>query len=173
MSKEAIRTQLKNMWDQGYFETPEQLQEFAITYARNIRAPQMTHISDTTERVIAKCMNGALPESLQIDLNIEFSPIEALMAHALSDIHIIYKPQYTIGKYRADFFVEPNIVIECDGDRWHGSDEKVKKDRIRDKFFFSRGYIVRRFTGREIRADSEKCAREIEQLILSVSKNGS
>ena len=65
--------------------------------------------------------------------------------------------------YQCDTFIEPNIVIECDGDFWHANPKIYKnnnlkdyqkkqriKDKIRNKEMKTRGYKVLRMWQNEI-----------------------
>lgn len=91
------------------------------------------------------------------------------------------QPQYTIGRYRADFLVtyghmnysatEPTpklswrvcrAVVECDGHDYHErTKEQAKYDRTRDRDMQASGWKVYRYTGAELWADPLKCALEV------------
>lgn len=83
---------------------------------------------------------------------------------------IIIHPEFPIGKYRADFFVdfaEPICggrvfgAIECDGHDYHErTKEQAAHDKARDRYFQGLGLIVLRYTGSEIWRDAIKCASE-------------
>jgi very-short-patch-repair endonuclease len=85
-------------------------------------------------------------------------------------------PQYQIGDYRVDFYIElqdaqaqfrckdnsfrPKIVVECDGHDFHEkTKEQAQKDKERDRTLQSCGYPVFRFSGSEIWEDPFKCAK--------------
>lgn len=44
--------------------------------------------------------------------------------------------------YQCDIFIEPNIVIEIDGDYWHNKSENIIKDKIRNKELIENGYKI-------------------------------
>lgn len=104
------------------------------------------------------------------------SPIEQLLAASLypsldsrSDLSgYIIQQQVQIGAYRVDFLLTPRVepkfpamIIECDGKDFHAASEtQVERDKIRDRRLQARGYLVLRFTGREIHADPALCASE-------------
>lgn len=69
-----------------------------------------------------------------------FTSIEKKTAHILNTQNIKYIPQYKLENYSYDFFLpEYIILIECDGDYWHGFgkleeqlDEIQKKTHLND-----------------------------------------
>lgn len=70
-------------------------------------------------------------------------------------------PQHWIGRFRVDFLIVAIamhlppvlLIVECDGRQFHTSPEQITRDASRDQHFSSIGYIVRRFTGAQIRQD--------------------
>lgn len=82
--------------------------------------------------------------------------------------------QVRMGDYRVDFFIiKPgprgvtNIVVECDGHEFHAATkEQMTRDRKRDRYFTSSGYVVLRFTGSEIFADPYKCGYEVVKMAV-------
>jgi hypothetical protein len=75
----------------------------------------------------------------------------------------------TVGKrYRLDLAlwatvsgVDRFVAVECDGHDFHDrTKEQASSDRARDRSLQSAGWIVARFTGRDIRRDPAACARE-------------
>lgn len=86
------------------------------------------------------------------------SSIETIGYALLDRIGILYLPQHLIGgKFCVDAFVPvANIVIQFDGDYWHGNpakfptlDARQKKrarlDKSQDKYMLACGYTVLRF----------------------------
>jgi very-short-patch-repair endonuclease len=80
------------------------------------------------------------------------------------------KRQFMIGRYRVDFMLgrrRPNgradclVVVECDGQAYHGP----KEDYPRDRFLQTHGAAVLRFTGSELATidGSIACAAEVYQ----------
>jgi very-short-patch-repair endonuclease len=105
------------------------------------------------------------------------SPIEAIvylalwnwgdMGHCLHGLRIW--PQKQIDKYRVDFYIEyrdKKIIVECDGHDFHEKTKRqAERDKKRDRFFASRGYIVLRYTGSEICSDPGQIIRDIEAIV--------
>ena len=77
--------------------------------------------------------------------------------------------------HKADFFILPNIIIECDGCYWHGckkcNSEKqlnsiipqtqIKRDPIVNEELQKQGYEVFRFWEHQIKSDAQKCIMEV------------
>ena len=93
------------------------------------------------------------------------SPIERLLGIWMFYHGIRFEVQRKIGKYRVDFCVG-STVIECDGLDYHDrTKEQATQDKRRDRDLQSMGYTVCRFSGTEIWADPEKCAKEVIKII--------
>lgn len=97
--------------------------------------------------------------SLFVDLGMSAIPIDAELRHFVSDrAKAFLFSQHRIERYRADFLVivadrqtHVPIVIECDGKRYHSSDEQIAYDEQRDLALLAAGARgVWRFTGSEI-----------------------
>lgn len=105
------------------------------------------------------------------------SPIEQLFLAAFLPLwhqderFIGIRAQVPIGNYRADFVVtvrgddrapDVNAVVECDGHDFHErTKDQASRDKKRDRFLVSQGYLVIRFTGSELWADPFACAYEV------------
>lgn len=77
----------------------------------------------------------------------------------------IVEQQASLGGYRVDFVVQygkARAVVECDGHAFHErTKDQAQHDRTFDRAFQRKGYIVARFTGREIMRNAEACAVEV------------
>jgi len=106
---------------------------------------------------------------------------------------LIITPQYVIGDYRIDFWVEfeeivpdfdneiiskngekipgsrigkASVLVECDGHEFHEkTKEQAAKDKKRDRMLQSIGFHVFRFTGSEIWKNPLSCAQEVFQYL--------
>ncbi|MBE8232148.1 MAG: DUF559 domain-containing protein [Endozoicomonadaceae bacterium] len=70
-------------------------------------------------------------------------------------------------KWRVDFAL-PNwkVAIEMDGWQYHGKYLKdFKRDRKKDKFLASKGWLTLRFTNSELRSDPLECINLIESCL--------
>jgi len=70
-----------------------------------------------------------------------------------------------IHKYQCDIFIEPNIVIECDGDYYHQYPLGREIDKIRTEELKKKGYKVLRFWENEINNDINSCRNKILEVI--------
>ncbi len=71
--------------------------------------------------------------------------------------------------YIADFFLpDYNLIIECDGERWH---KNKLRDNHKTHYLIGKGYKILRLKGNEILNDLDGCLTKI-QLIIRRCKNG-
>lgn len=81
--------------------------------------------------------------------------------------------QPKIGNYRVDFAlgchdcgIPVMVAIECDGHDFHErTKEQAERDRSRDRYLTGDGFLVLRFTGREIWRDARGCAAQVLKII--------
>jgi len=98
------------------------------------------------------------------------SPIERLLGIWMYCHGIPFEAQRQIGKYRVDFCVG-SAVIECDGFDYHDrTKEQATRDKQQERELMSLGFTVYRFSGTEIWADPEKCAKEVIKIIEGEGK---
>jgi very-short-patch-repair endonuclease len=102
------------------------------------------------------------------------------------DYMLRIEPQAQLGEHRVDFCLTldasigteqgqvrsatKRMVVECDGHDFHDrTKEQASRDRERDRLLQSFGFLVYRYTGRDIWNDVFKCAAEaVESLRSSV-----
>ena len=87
------------------------------------------------------------------------SPFEAEVAKFLSykGYHLVQ--QWKVGAYRLDMVVvcgKKTVAIECDGERWHSSEEKIREDMERQTILERLGWRFIRIRGSEYYQDKEK-----------------
>lgn len=80
------------------------------------------------------------------------SQLELDLYGYLDTLGVQYEAQKAIGRYVVDAFIEPNIIIEADGDWWHGhprfepltkTQRKQKgRDKARNTYLANRSYAV-------------------------------
>ncbi|MEI5877116.1 MULTISPECIES: DUF559 domain-containing protein [Bacillus cereus group] len=93
------------------------------------------------------------------------SPIERVMYKLLSNNGFHPRAQVPCGKYRIDLVVLGRIAIECDGKQWHSSPQQRAHDRKKDVFLRQNGYIVLRFSGRDIYRRQKYILKKIQDNI--------
>lgn len=85
------------------------------------------------------------------------SSIEVIVAALLDSLEVEYEQEKRIGRYIADFYVpSKNLVIECDGEYWHGERRPGAKERDarKDTYLISQGYCILRLPEIEIKNNS-------------------
>lgn len=87
--------------------------------------------------------------------------------------HLLIVPQHhssRTGRYRLDFAVIASlpcmerikIDVECDGHEWHErTKHQVMRDNLRTQHLKGLGWLVERFSGAQIYADADQCARRV------------
>ena len=100
--------------------------------------------------------------------------LERLGYKTLSDLGIEFIPQHVIGdKFCVDAFIPAlGIVVQFDGDYWHGNPERfpvrsprqarrVKLDQSQDRYFLACGFSVIRIWESEFKSDIELVKQKI------------
>ena len=65
------------------------------------------------------------------------------MQAILRGLKLRFVPQAKIGTYTVDFLLpDHRVVVEVDGEPYHGSPDQVRRGEIRDKFLQSAGYLT-------------------------------
>jgi len=98
------------------------------------------------------------------------SPIEEVLAEELTRQGVEYVQQKWINisknkNYRADFFIEPNIVVEADGWKYHGEYKNWLYDYEKTMALMVEGYTVLRFPGRNIQTNVRGVVKRIKIFI--------
>ena len=96
----------------------------------------------------------------------EYTFIEIKMFDALKSAGICFTPQKPLeNRFIVDVFIEPNYIVECDGDYWHNYPEGTDRDRKRDEFLKNKGYIISRFWERDINSNIHNCVSKIKKML--------
>lgn len=102
-------------------------------------------------------------------LPVKDTDIERIMEKGLlnAGIHFEKHKRFRVRDtfHETDLFIEPNIIIECDGDYIHSLPWKVERDVIIDYELGKQGYIILRFWGSEIKNSLEMCLNKIKEKI--------
>lgn len=115
-----------------------------------VQAGQLAGRSTTIDRALA--MADARAES----------GLESLIRMLLVELGLGFRLQAVItGVGRVDFLVEERVVVEADGDEFHGSAPARARDRIRDAAAVAAGYSALRFDYAQIVFQRELVARAI------------
>lgn len=97
------------------------------------------------------------------------SPFEVGVAQALVDRGYRIVQQWKVGAYRLDMVVvcgKKTVAIECDGERYHSGEAKVREDMERQAILERLGWRFIRIRGSEYFRDPEKA---IERIVSELS----
>jgi very-short-patch-repair endonuclease len=108
---------------------------------RALRALQRLPIKDTD---IERAMQGALRK-----------------AGIIFETHKLFRVLDTI--HAVDIFIPPSLVVECDGDYFHGRLDKIRRDFVIDAELEKRGIRVLRFWETDIENNLSWCLRKIKE----------
>ena len=99
----------------------------------------------------------------------ERTDIEVAMSTAPRKNRIAFDEQVVMfGKFMVDFKLsEYPIIVQCDGVYWHDRPKAKAKDKGQDAYLVKAGYVVLRFTDRQILHEMSTCIKTIKQTIKS------
>lgn len=86
------------------------------------------------------------------------SPFETSVASSLVNKGFHIEQQWSVGSYRLDIVVccgKKKVAIECDGERWHSGEEKIREDMERQTILERLGWTFVRIRGSEYYRDPE------------------
>lgn len=66
-------------------------------------------------------------------------------------------------QFRADFLIDEKLVVEIDGETWHGSREAKAKDAARDEVVRAEGYTVLRIPATIVFNSPTEAVRRVEE----------
>ena len=99
------------------------------------------------------------------------SPFEAAVAEALIGKGYCLEQQRSVGAYRLDMVAVCDgraVAIECDGERWHSGESRIREDMERQTILERLGWRFIRIRGSEYYRDPKKClqrvCKELEEL---------
>ena len=117
--------------------------------------------------------NPALRRAL-LDWSLGERPADSVLESRMGDLlrdHGISMPvfQHRLGSYRPDFtWLAEMAILECDGWADHGRDRAgFERDRERDAWLHAQGYVVWRFTWRQITQRSHWVAERVATSLAS------
>lgn len=105
------------------------------------------------QRMCSKACSGAYSVSLQDGRR---SSIELAVEAVLVEIGEAFIPQKKMARWSVDFYLPARkLVIECDGDYWHGKPHQIEKDRRKDGWLVAHGLRIKRLTETAINANAK------------------
>ena len=102
-------------------------------------------------------------KALPLASRLSDSPYESLLRLILDAHGVPYRTQAVIGRYRVDFLIGDNLVVEVDG--WEKYEEVphdvLRKQRVRDDWLAERGYKVLHFYTSDFWGDEDDLIQRI------------
>ncbi|MGN0708130.1 MAG: AAA domain-containing protein [Faecalibacterium sp.] len=92
------------------------------------------------------------------------SPFESAVAKSLADRGYHLVQQWKVGAYRLDMVAlcgKKTVAIECDGERWHSGEEKIREDMERQTILERLGWRFIRIRGSEYFRCPEKTIERV------------
>ena len=138
------------------FKYPKSLRDIAAGLCSQIGFKETAKILNIPEfhvRLIAERRNIEIPPEVRYRYYRENpSGLDIQLYEHLRDLQVNYVPQKPIGHYIVDALIMPNIVIEADGDYWHGHERfkplnahqkhRQSHDKAKNTYLTNHGYIV-------------------------------
>ena len=104
-------------------------------------------------------------KALPLASRLSDSPYESLLRLILDAYGVPYRTQAAIGRYRVDFLIGDNLVVEVDG--WEKYEdvphEVLRKQRVRDDWLAERGYKVLHFYTEDFWGDEADLIQRIRK----------
>lgn len=138
-------------------------QKLVFNHDKKLIAKYSTRDSQSNNGVILYAMDWIL-----IDTPIEVD----------SGTIITVEPQYRVGPYTLDFILSVyfdvgsslEVGIEIDGHDYHErTKQQAQHDKSRDRYLLATGLPVIRFTGSEVYTNAIHCAREVNNLLVTLA----
>ena len=112
---------------------------------------------DLRKRLIDYSINPQSFQQREIEIDqASESPFEASVAKALTNLGYHLEQQRQVGAYRLDIVAvcgEKEVAIECDGERWHSGEAKIREDMERQTILERTGWRFIRIRGSEYYRD--------------------
>lgn len=163
LTENGILLRNKSEWAKSsWLHSSDERKLMAVQTGKRNAAKNLAFDSDRRAEIAA--MGAAALRDLRGPTSIETRMMQALEASGFE-----YNFQEKIGnKFLCDFIlVKYNIVIECDGIYWHSRPDAIRRDKSKDAYLAKCGYIVLRFTDKEIKTDIKKCIEAIAAHVSS------
>lgn len=128
---------------------------------------------DIRKRLIDYSLNPAAFENVSTEIEEKSeSPFEADVAKALASRGYHLVQQWEVGAYRLDMVAvcgKKNVAIECDGERYHSGEAKIREDMERQTILERLGWQFIRIRGSEYFRNPEKA---VERIITELNEYG-
>ncbi len=128
---------------------------------------------DIRKRLIEYSINPASAENLNAEVEEKAeSPLESSVAKALVNRGYHLVQQWKVGAYRLDMvavYGKQKVAIECDGERWHSGEAKIREDMERQTILERIRWRFIRIRGSEYYRNPDKA---IERVVSELTRYG-
>ena len=159
---------------QRYFD---EISVFVLAKKWNCNSTTIRHVVIRNGFVPKTCKEAQIQRLLNYDGPYKNTKPELKMKEILNFLNIPFKHQFRIKNHLYDFHIlNTNILIEVDGDYWHGNSKMFKKlnkvqkeskqrDKKHNKIAKTNNYILLRFWENDILRNEEKIKEKICKVI--------
>jgi very-short-patch-repair endonuclease len=163
---------------------PDRHLERALAQAERLQLYDQRAITDVIARANGHRGTKVLTNAIADEPQFTRSELEARMRN-LARAHNLPKPEFNISLDAPDhpgievdcYFPSHRLVVETDGWETHRTRKAFEDDRAKDAALTAAGYIVVRFTWRQLRYDPQTVAERIKAILrysaTSASRNAS
>lgn len=93
---------------------------------------------------------------------------ESILKYRLAQLRILFAMHQRVGGVGVvDFLIGLSLIIELDGREYHSDAKAFERDRVRDAEALRAGYLVLRFTWRQLMFEWEDVKRRILEIVRS------
>jgi very-short-patch-repair endonuclease len=104
--------------------------------------------------------------------------IENLTRYALLRKGLPFQEQRQVGRYWPDFVLPGltgpgfphGVIVECDGEHYHGSVRAKARDATKDRYYAQAGYLVARWPGWDIAHDVDRLLRLLLERVAGLQE---
>ena len=143
----AIRTAIDIARERGVREGVIAIDSVLSGHGDHLYAELLHQFRATIARLAGTKGIANARKALPLASRLSDSPFESLLRLILDAHGVPYRTQAVIGRYRVDFLIGDNLVVEVDG--WEKYEEVphdvLRKQRVRDDWLAERGYKVLHF----------------------------
>lgn len=125
------------------------------------RAEQARKEAESVYSLIQRCESP--PERLFLEAVARTFHLKVKNGQLVGSITVAL--QVPIDRYRVDFLVNGNLIVEVDGREFHDTEDRFLKDRIRDQELAQLGYQTVRFAASQVMASPDAVAQSLERIL--------
>ena len=128
-----VKDKIRNSVNQIYIDSPEVKEKISSSL-------KQYYIDNPN------CLDNRKPFSIN-QFSTTYTKPELKVKNILEELNISFTHNDKIGRFWSDFLFLTNKIIEVDGEYWHND----LKDKIKDDFLISKGFVVLRIKEKELK----------------------